>query len=321
MTQRDIARAAGVTPQTVSLALKGDPSIPATTRDRLRRIAKERGYVADPVLSALSAYRWPSSANRRARVEIAVVNLRRDRRELAGYDDEIFQGVAERARALGFVVTLISLVDYDGDLKRAVQSLRDRGISGLILLPPGQMTLLDPDVAWEGLSVVAATTSVIVPRFHQVVPNQVHNMTLLLEKMRGLGHRRIGAIFSEDFEERTTHAYSVALAWHGHRDRVLILSRRHTASENRRRILAWLKRHRPDCVFAPNVDEAERVIRDTRHRPRIVQLGNTIDQLPKLIGESALRTLSGMLHTRETGVPPHARITTIDSVIRDTPRG
>ena len=53
LTQRDIARLAGVSQATVSLVLNGASSvesrIPAETRDRVNKVIRETGYVADPV--------------------------------------------------------------------------------------------------------------------------------------------------------------------------------------------------------------------------------------------------------------------------------
>ena len=53
LTQRDIARLAGVRQATVSLVLNGAASaegrIPAETRDRVTKVIRDTGYVADPV--------------------------------------------------------------------------------------------------------------------------------------------------------------------------------------------------------------------------------------------------------------------------------
>ncbi len=53
MTQRDIARLAGVSQATVSLVLNGAKSaagrIPDETRERVRTVIRETGYVADPI--------------------------------------------------------------------------------------------------------------------------------------------------------------------------------------------------------------------------------------------------------------------------------
>ncbi|MEV4170541.1 LacI family DNA-binding transcriptional regulator [Nonomuraea sp. NPDC049709] len=61
LTQRDIARLAGVSQTTVSLVLNNradaDSRIPAETRDRVMRVIRETGYVADPAARRLAAGR------------------------------------------------------------------------------------------------------------------------------------------------------------------------------------------------------------------------------------------------------------------------
>ncbi len=57
VTQRDVARKAGVSHVTVSLALRGSPSSTEQTRNRIVKIADTLGYSPDPMLTALSSYR------------------------------------------------------------------------------------------------------------------------------------------------------------------------------------------------------------------------------------------------------------------------
>jgi DNA-binding LacI/PurR family transcriptional regulator len=54
VTMREVARRAGVHCTTVSRALLRDPTIPADTRDRIRRLADAMGYAPDPLVSALN---------------------------------------------------------------------------------------------------------------------------------------------------------------------------------------------------------------------------------------------------------------------------
>jgi len=57
VTQADIARRAKVTQTTVSLAMRRHPSISQATRERIASLAKKMGYVPDPMLASLVAYR------------------------------------------------------------------------------------------------------------------------------------------------------------------------------------------------------------------------------------------------------------------------
>ena len=48
-----VAERAGVSKNTVSLALRHDPQIPLETRRRIERVAKSLGYAKNPVVSQL----------------------------------------------------------------------------------------------------------------------------------------------------------------------------------------------------------------------------------------------------------------------------
>jgi len=50
---KDVASAAGVCPATVSLALRNHPSIPEKTRERIRKVADDLGYLPNPRISEL----------------------------------------------------------------------------------------------------------------------------------------------------------------------------------------------------------------------------------------------------------------------------
>ena len=50
---KEVARVTGVSVMTVSLSLRGDPSIPAATRNRILAAAKKLNYRKNPMVSAL----------------------------------------------------------------------------------------------------------------------------------------------------------------------------------------------------------------------------------------------------------------------------
>ena len=325
ITQHDVARAAGVDRSTVSLALRQRPGIPRATRERVLRAAEKLGYTPDPVLSALSAYRWPASSSmRRSIISIATVDLlRRNVHDYSGYTGEMRRSAMQRARALGLAVSAFSLPHYDGNVKRMLGAMRARGITGIILLPADRPNTLDPKAGWDAFSVVAATTSVLAPRFHQVIPNTLHNMTALLERMHELGYRKIGAIFSEGYEQRTIHAYSMALAWFGHRDRILVLPGDVASEENERRMSAWFRQHSFDFVFASHAEAAVRRAHEKAsgagHSARFRYPAPSIyfEQFPDLIGETAVQVLTGLIHSRQTGIPVRPQLTMIEGALRE----
>jgi DNA-binding LacI/PurR family transcriptional regulator len=324
---RDVARAASVCLMTASLSLRHSPKISAATRERVRAIAAQLGYRPDPEISRLMG-RLRHSRKTRGGEVIGILDVHRlPETAPHPYMVSIRRGIAARADALGFGVTLLRAIDYNGNLRQLIRVVRHRGITGLIILPVSEgSTSLDPVVNWEGLSVVSATTSVLAPRFHQVVPNQLYNMMTLIERVQLKGFRRLGAIIGETLEQRTAHQYSLALTWHGHRERILTLPGTTGARENEARVIAWLRAQRPDVVLAQDADVVAGLIGAARLRREVALVSlsgrtdNRVpyqDQLPELIGDTAVRLVTGMMHNHETGVPEHPQITTIDGVFRD----
>ena len=255
---RDIARAANVCLMTASLAMRQSPKISAATGARVRAIADRLGYRPDPEISRLMG-RLRLSRQRRGTETIALIDFRREAPvRLHPYDSSILEGITARADALGFGITVFRFLDYECSLKKLLRVVRHRGISAAILLPSNQaQVVFDPEESWEGLSVVSATTAVLTPRFHQVVPNQLYNMMTMIERMHERGCRRIGAVLNETLDRRTKHHYSLALTWHGHRDRILLLPGATTVSDHVPRVSAWLRTAKPDAESRLKGDQDE----------------------------------------------------------------
>ncbi len=129
VTQRDIAKEAGVDVSTVCLCLNGHPRISEQTRNRVRAIAERLGYRPDPALSAIAASRWSKNRSDTGRVLAFVADdLKAAEPELKLY----LRGVCSRAEALGYRVDPFSLRDYpSADALNRV--IRARGIRGMIL--------------------------------------------------------------------------------------------------------------------------------------------------------------------------------------------
>lgn len=322
---RAVAEAANVCLQTASLALRNSPRLSAQTRERVRVIAQNLGYRPDPEISRLMSRLRPSR-KLRASVVIAMIDLHRDpQRKLHPYDAGVRKGVEVRATALGFGVSLFRLSDYRGQLRQMLRVIHHRGITGAVLLPSTEPIALEANLGWEGISVIAATTTVTAPQFHQVVPNHTHNIMALIEHLRLRGRPRIAAIFNESLDRRTHHAYSIALAWHGHRDRIMVLPDAMEEALAVAKTAAWLQQHRPDVIIGG--DFMMRLLQWEKLSPMLgeievvaltSQLGGTtayLDQRPSLIGACAVSLLTGMMHNNETGIPSDPQATAIRGVL------
>jgi LacI family transcriptional regulator len=239
------------------------------------------------------------------------------------YNTKIRQGAARRAAELGFGVTTLHAADYHLNLRHMLKVIRARGLEGALLLPSVAPTELDVSVNWNGISVVSTSKSILAPRFHCVVPNQFGNTMRVLAQLEAAGHRRIAAVFDENFDERTGHNFTAAVNWKG-RDRItLIVPQTATAAERVELAAGWLARQRPQAVFAQSdaVTAALPRLRrlDPTFRCQIVSLGAHqshgypyLDEGAELVGSAAVDLLGGMMYYHETGIPAHPRTTLID---------
>jgi len=316
---------------TASLALRHSPTISEPTRARVRAAAQRLGYRPDPEIARLMG-RLRASRLRGDSVVVALIDLQTETKPIDHpYVVRLRDGARSRLDALGYGCTILRLRDYGDDAAALLRVVRSRGITGCILLPSNVPVTFASALAWDGLSVLAATTSVVSPRFHRVVPNSLFNAMTLIETMYARGYRKIGAILSESLEQRTAHHYSLALTWHGHRSRLLVLPDEDDAGKDVPRIAAWLRRHQVDVLFAQNADIVRRALRAGRMGAGRNQVGllslSTIDETgiacqderPECIGESAANLLAGMMQNNETGVPDYSRVTTVDGVFVDGP--
>ena len=320
---REIAAAAKVCVMTVSLALRDNPRISATTRDRVKRLAGELGYHPDPELSRLMNH-LRVSRTARGRIGVAVIDFypTADHPENP-YNQAVRRGATRRADELGFGFTSFHIADYRRNLSKLLKVVRARGIEGAILMPAVTPIELDRSASWQGLSVIATSKSIFNPQFHTAIPNQFGNMMRFLETMRTQGRRRICAVFDELFDERTTHNFTAALRWSGQGDRMLVVPQALAPDAKRALVTKWFARHEPDVMFAQCDAAVPAATRFQAQHPgqkfEVVGLGahNSggfayIDERADLIGTAAIDLLAGMMHYHESGIPEHPRTTLID---------
>jgi DNA-binding LacI/PurR family transcriptional regulator len=246
-----VAAVAGLSKAAVSMALRGDPSIPESTRLRVSRTAEEMGYRKDPQLDKLMGY---LRGRKRVKVQavLAVLSLYEAERglEVRSFSmKRALPAMAHRAERYGYRLAEFSLLEEGMTPRRLRDILVARGIEGVIL--PGAPTWrarLEFD--FDPFSVVALGYS-ISGDFHRVCQHQYAEMFAILRRLEALGYRRPGLALHPDTDERTLHHYSSAFLWSQERRppeaRVPILLRNDLGE---RAFGAWFRAHRPDIVLA-----------------------------------------------------------------------
>jgi len=319
-TLRDIAQAAGIHCGTVSRALKDNPLVAVETRERVQRIAKEMGYVPDPMLSALTRYRWKTRTEQ-YRATIAWVTNGYSR---TGWRCDTFslyfQGAQERAASLGYALEEFWLREPGMNWRRNSEVLRARGIAGLILAPQPRVKMrvrLD----WQNFSAVAIGYTTFSPHLHLVTNDQFQSMTTAVRKIRACGYRRIALCVGSAADGRVDHRWTGGFlaqqqAW-PQSERLPILF-----NTNSMNLKDWIKEYQPDVVLG--WDEIMPLIREAGYRmpedigfavfgfPSLNQNVSNISGInenPFETGAAAVDLLVGMMGRGERGIPEiHRRI-------------
>ena len=195
ITQSDVARAAGVARTTVSYALKDNPKIPRATREHVQKVARQLGYMPDPMLSSLALYRSrqrPKTFHGTLAWLFYTHDGDADWRGSPHYRG-YFSGAMDRALFHGYQLEEFILHTGTMSSSRAAEILRTRNVSGILLSPlpePGMVI----DFGWKYFSVVAFGYTLLSPRLHTVTAAHYQNVRYAMQKLKARGYRRIGMI-------------------------------------------------------------------------------------------------------------------------------
>ncbi|WP_457100751.1 LacI family DNA-binding transcriptional regulator [Microbacterium sp. P5_E9] len=143
----DVARLAGVSPQTVSRTLSGYPHVSTVAREKVLAAVAELGYRRNRVASALA------SGNSRS---IGVVTLGE-----GSFRFDVATGIIAEAEAAGYTVTMSVTASLDtSDIARAMTRLLEQNVAGIVLA----LTLADIDDEMEQLLSEVPTIALGGPR-------------------------------------------------------------------------------------------------------------------------------------------------------------
>jgi LacI family transcriptional regulator len=309
VTLKDIAARLDLSVSAISKALHNDPSISGSQRERIHQLAELLGYRPDPGLVALAAYRLKSGI-RGVFASCAFVGFQPQPED---ENAAIFRGAQGQAGQLGYHLGYYHL-SPQLSLRRHAHVLLSQGVRGLVLapLPAGMMTL---DWDWSLFNVVAIGNSLQHPRLHRASPDTFEALALAVEKVEGLGYKRVGIAITREQNIQSGRRWIAAAAMLQEKatrsgDRLIIFR---DSSGKAAGFLSWLRKTSPEVLICLR-NPAPQWIQSARpHIPRdmrLVCLDRTpsmwcpgIEQNLQRVGVAGMDLLHASLIQGETGIP------------------
>lgn len=227
---KTIAQKAGVSPSTVSRALRNDPRISPETTQRVQTLAQELGYVPSQVARSLVL--------QRTRTLGIVVTTAAD-----PYVSQVLSGVEEAAASAGYATILATSGGLPEQELQAVEMLRQRWVDALIVISSRASDLYGAIMAEIDQPVVLVNGQANAPGCYSVRIDSVAAARLATHHLLGLGHRRIAFIGGPASGRSSAHrreGYLAALQDAGLRvDHRLLLPGVGEAADGRR-ALPWI---------------------------------------------------------------------------------
>jgi LacI family transcriptional regulator len=330
----EVAKRAGVHVTTVSLALRNHPSLPESTRERIRTLARDMGYQQDPALQALIAYRRKSRPRQDVAPLAYITNFasRLAWKNVRAHGD-FFAGAEAKARELGYGLEHFWLGEPNLTHERLSDILVARGISGLVFASQRRDGGIELRFDWSRFSAVKIDFHPPEPVLHNVTNDQRAIIRLAMRRALGAGCRRIGFVLRHDWDECVDQAWSSGFLSAQQAvppaDRVPALyTPPPTGPETdlavpRDLFEEWFREQRPDVVisFGPFVRPhfaamGLRVPRDVAFVDILLDSpdGTTagVRQNCRRVGEVAVEILAGQLQHHAFGVPEFPTSTLVE---------
>lgn len=246
-----LARLAGVSRMTVSLALRNHPSISEARRKEIRALAKRHSYVVDPELSQLAR-----AIHRRAAKEPPILAaLRFYEPATSGpfapyvrqFNDTLIQEVKKR----GYRLEEFHVYGERTTPTALRRILIARGLKGLIV------EAHHPDDAFaRGFDFSSFSCACpAVDQASQALPsagsNHFQGTLLALEEAWKRGYRKPALMIYTNDSLQNWHWREGAFLYFMHDKRVALPPPLILSEWSDREVSRWLKKHRPDVLLAP----------------------------------------------------------------------
>lgn len=277
VSMKEIARSCGVSVATVSKALSDKPDISKPTRDRIRKVAEEMGYMLNASARALKTNRTNN---------IGVLFVDRMSAGLAHeYFSEILESFKKAAEESGYDITFINN-KFAGVSSTYLMHCKYRNFDGVVIISadfmdPQILELVDSDIPRVSIDYSYNNCS-------SVISDNTKGLRDLVRYAMSKGHRKIAFIHGErtDVTKKRIMGYYSALRENGVavNEDYILEAKYHDIDrcyERTREVLAM--EDRPTCIIFP--DDYSRIGTISR----MAEEKNPIPEDISLIGYDGIR--------------------------------
>lgn len=319
VTLRDIAQTCNLHYSTVSLALRNNPRIPAQTRNKVQKIAREMGYRPDPMLNALATYRHGKSPQNFTGT-LAWLNCHpqvhgwRLSKRLTQY----YEGAREQAEKFGYKLEEFWYYEPGLTPRRLSQILHSRNITGILVTALTGFTG-KVELDWERFAGVLVGHGLQEPQLDCVSINQMRTCSKAIAQMASLGHRRIALVTSREHdqivENQYSNAYFCATKMGDLQEPLPIL---YAEEGQEDKIADYLRKERPDGLIIMPYYNISAILAKAGYGAGelgvcvLVAVGSPGERNfhrmigpGKEVGAAAITLLDGLLRNNQCGIPEH----------------
>lgn len=332
-TMADIARRAGVSKNTVSLAMRNSPQIPEATRLRIAKIACRMNYRKNALVAQLMA-EMRRTRSPRFQSSLAILNANSDASAFRSHPTipAYVAGCRSRAADLGYSLDEIWLHEPALDGERLNEIFHARGIRGAVVVGLMRENRLPKRYlpTWKEFPVVVTGVRTHDPALSFACTDHYMLALRAFQRALELGYRRPALVLDPVIDRLVDGRFSA-----GVRSAQEAVAARHRLRPcfppehgSEKYFGEWLERERPDVILTLYNIVRRWLANLGLSVPRdvgLIQLewrGDSsdwagMDQHNNVVGEAAIEMLVGMIHNNERGIPGFPRATLVGSTWMD----
>ena len=208
VTLRQIAETVGCPRSTVSYALRNNPQISISLRERIQQVATDLGWQVDAELTRQMAIVRGVALPKDLPHLAIVIN-----KSAADLADEVtpkreLDGAWQRAQELGYQAYVFNLADAALSPARLREILRARGVQGVVFIGTAG-TELTREMLLVGREFACAVSGIryLDPPYHTAISDLLACGRLAVLELARMGFRRVGGVLPTGLDVRRDRAF------------------------------------------------------------------------------------------------------------------